>query len=47
MIVYRASFPETFKEVNSQSRGTVQVLLGVSVSLIVAYFLADFLRTKR
>lgn len=45
--MYRASFPDTFKETNDQAGGgTVQILMGISVSIVIAYFLSDFLRTS-
>lgn len=44
LLVYRAAFPQTFKEANNPPNETVKVLLGVSVSIVIGYFLAGFLR---
>ena len=42
--VYRATFPQTFREANTPPGGSMKVFIGVSVGIIIGYFLAAFLR---
>lgn len=42
--MYRASFPETFKEANNAPSHSMHIVLGISVSIVIAYFLSNFLR---
>ena len=44
-LVYRATFPMTFKEIMSQSSGDgMKVFLGVSAGVIIGIVLAQYLR---
>lgn len=43
--VYRATFPLSFKEIKNFNKGEgVKVTFGVTVGLVIAVFLASFLR---
>ena len=42
--MYRASFPETFRETNNPPKQGMKVFLGISVSIVIAYLVAEFMR---